>query len=162
MSDVLVLGLGNLLLRDEGLGVRAVERLQKAYRFPPQVRLLDGGTLGLELLPYLEEAERVLVLDAVAAEGPPGTLVRLDGGDLPGFLARKVSPHQVGLSDLLAVARLRGTLPEEVVLLGMVPARLDAGLELSPPVEAALPQLVEAALAELRRWGVEAQPLPAG
>jgi hydrogenase maturation protease len=159
MVETLVLGLGNILLRDEGVGVRLVERLLERYLFPKGVEVLDGGTLGLDLLPYLQDAGRLLVVDAVQAGNPPGTLVRLIGEEIPAFLdASRVSPHQDGLHDLLAVARLKGALPECVVFWGVQIESLGVGLELSPAVAGRLDVLVENVIAELDRWGVEVQP----
>ena len=168
MAETLVLGLGNILLGDEGLGVRVVERLLEQYEFPEGVRVMDGGTLGLDLLPYVEEASRLLVIDAVQAGKPPGTLVRLEGHEVPVFLdASKVSPHQEGLQDLLAVAMLKGYLPEEVVFWGAQIESLGVGLELSEAVAAQVDGLGGKVLEELARWGVEAKrkaghhPVPA-
>ncbi len=158
MGETLVLGLGNILLGDEGVGVRVVERLLEQYCFPEEVRVMDGGTLGLDLLPYIEDASRLLVVDAVQARKPPGTLVRMQGDEIPIFLdASKVSPHQEGLQDLLAVAMLKGYLPDEVVFWGPQIESLGVGLELSAPVAAQVDVLVGQVLAELARWGVEAQ-----
>jgi hydrogenase maturation protease len=157
MGDTLVLGLGNILLRDEGVGVRVVERLQEQYRFPPGVQVVDGGTLGLDLMAYVEGADRLLVIDAVDAGAEPGTIAHLAGDEVPAFLSLKISPHQMGLSDLLAAARLRGIYPEEVVLWGVQPATIDVGLDLSPIVAAQVDVLVDHALAELHQWGVEPQ-----
>ncbi len=158
MSETLVLGLGNILLRDEGVGVRVVERLLEQYDFPEGVRVMDGGTLGLDLLPFLEDASRLLVIDAVQARKPPGTLVRLVGDEIPIFLdASKVSPHQEGLQDLLAVAVLKGYLPSEVVFWGAQIASLGVGLDLSDAVAAQVDALVGKVLAELARWGVNVQ-----
>jgi hydrogenase maturation protease len=154
----LVLGLGNLLRRDEGLGIRALWRLQQEYDLPEDVRPVDGGTLGLELLSYLEGAQRVLVLDAALTDGPPGTLLRIAGDEVPAFLGMRTSPHEVGLSDLLAVARLRGTAPAEIVVLGMQPEALELGWELSLTVEGRLGALVEAAAGELQAWGYTIAP----
>ena len=140
----LVLGIGNILIQDEGLGVRAVERLQTLYSLPPEVRAVDGGVMGLDLLPYLEDAERVLILDAVQTGRPPGSVVRLEGPEIPTVLALKTSIHQVGLQELLAVSRLRGTLPASITLWGMQPAALEISTELSHTVSAALDSLVEA------------------
>ncbi len=156
VTQILVLGLGNILLADEGIGVRVIERLLEQYSFPEGVRVMDGGTLGLDLLPYLEDASRLLVVDAVQARKPAGTLVRLAGGEIPVFLdAAKVSPHQEGLEDLLAVANLKGYLPEEVVFWGAQIESLGVGLELSPAVAAQVDALVEKVLEELGRWGIE-------
>jgi hydrogenase maturation protease len=158
MAETLVLGLGNILLGDEGVGVRVVERLLEQYEFPEGVRVMDGGTLGLDLLPYLEEASRLLVIDAVQARKAPGTLVRMAGDEIPVFLdVSKVSPHQEGLQDLLAVAVLKGYLPDEVVFWGAQIEALGVGLELSSAVAAQVDALVEKVLAELARWGVDAQ-----
>jgi hydrogenase maturation protease len=158
MSKTLVLGLGNILLRDEGVGVRVVERLLEQYDFPEGVRVLDGGTLGLDLLPYVEAASRLLVVDAVQARKPPGTLVRMVGDEIPMFLdASKVSPHQEGLQDLLAVAMLKGYLPDEVVFWGVQVESLGVGLDLSDTVAGRLDALAGEVLAELARWGIDAK-----
>jgi len=156
MTETLVLGLGNILLGDEGVGVRVIERLLEQVEFPEEVQVLDGGTLGLDLLPYLEGAARLLVVDAAQARKPAGTLVRLTGREIPIFLdASKVSPHQEGLQDLLAVAALKGYLPEEVVFLGVQVGSLGVSLELSPAVAAQVNPMVERVLEELTRWGIE-------
>jgi hydrogenase maturation protease len=158
MAEILVLGLGNILLGDEGVGVRVVERLLEQYEFPEGVRVMDGGTLGLDLLPYVENASRLLVIDAVQARHPPGTLVRLVGDEIPIFLdVAKVSPHQEGLQDLLAVAVLKGYLPDEVIFWGAQIESLGVGLELNKPVAAQVDVLGGKVLEELARWGVEAQ-----
>jgi len=156
MGEILVLGLGNVLLSDEGVGVRVVERLLERYDFPEGVQVMDGGNQGLYLLPYVEDATRLVVVDAVQARKPPGTLMRLTGDEIPIFLdVAKVSPHQEGLQDLLAVAKLKGHLPGEVVFWGAQVESLDVGLELSPAVAAQVDALVENVLAELALWGVE-------
>jgi hydrogenase maturation protease len=158
MAETLVLGLGNILLSDEGVGVRVVERLLEQYDFPEGVRVMDGGTLGLDLLPYVEDASRLLVVDAVQARKPPGTLVRMVGDEIPIFLdASKVSPHQEGLQDLLAVAVLKDYLPDEVVFWGAQIESLGVGLELSASVAAQVDALAGKVLEELARWGVDAQ-----
>jgi hydrogenase maturation protease len=151
---VTVLGVGNILLQDEGLGVSAVEQLSARHILPEKVRVVDGGALGLNLLPLLEESSALLIVDAIAAGQPPGTLVRLEGKEIAGALALKMSMHQVGLRELLGVSDLRQTLPSRLVLWGMEPATMGWGVELSPPVAAALGSLVEVVLEELRSWGV--------
>lgn len=153
--ELLILGLGNLLCSDDGAGVVAAEQLRYGYRFGPGVRLLDGGTLGLSLLPYLQEAREAILLDAVAADAPPGTLVRLEGGDVGPAVRERLSVHQIGVADLLGAAELLGDLPERVSLLGVVAGGTELGVALSPPVEAALPDLVAAAVAEVRARGHE-------
>jgi hydrogenase maturation protease len=161
-KSVVVLGLGNLLRRDEGLGIRAMERLQARFVLPETVLLVDGGTLGLDLLCYLEDAERVLILDAALTDGPPGTLLRVVGDDIPAFFGIRTSPHEIALADLLAVTKLRGTAPRELVFLGMQPHELRLGWGLSEAVATHLDALVDAAASELHGWSVPlvARPLP--
>lgn len=152
---ILVLGLGNILLQDEGLGVRAVERMAARYRLPPDVQVVDGGVMGLDLLPYLEGVSHLLITDAVQTGQPAGSLVRLEGEAIPAALQVKMSMHQVGLQELMALAGFQGTLPEQLVLWGLEPASLEWGLELSAPIAAQIDALVDAAMGELRAWGVE-------
>lgn len=154
MNHILILGVGNILLQDEGIGVRVVEKLQQTYRFPSNVELLDGGTIGLDLINYLDDVSHLLVIDAVEAAKPPGTIIRLVNNEIPAFLAHKISPHQIGISDILSVARLRDMVPDEMVLIGIQPQSLDTGLELSPTIQARVDDLVAAVLAELKVWGV--------
>jgi hydrogenase maturation protease len=149
-SATLVLGLGNVLLQDEGLGVRALERLTARYDMPAGVRAIDGGTLGLDLLPYLEDVRALIVIDAVRTGRPAGSLIRLVDQEIMPLLALKLSVHQVGLRELLGVSQLMGTHPPRVVLWGMEPGCMDWGLSLSPAVDTALDDLVEAVAGELR------------
>ncbi|WP_238613443.1 HyaD/HybD family hydrogenase maturation endopeptidase [Candidatus Oscillochloris fontis] len=161
MSKTLLMGLGNILLRDEGIGVRTYERLVERYILPDTVEAIDGGTLGLNLLPYLEDARRVLLIDAVRSGHEPGSIVRLEGDAIPAALALKMSMHQSGLHDLLAISALRGTTPELIILWGMEPLVMEPGLDLTPPCAAALDALVDHVVGELRDWGVELVARPA-
>ena len=155
---MLLLGLGNVLLQDEGLGVRALERLLACYRLPAEVQAVDGGTMGLDLLPYLEQTNSLLIIDAVQTGATPASLVRLDGSAISAALALKISLHQVGLKELLAIGQLQGTLPSRVVLWGMEPASFAWGTELSPSIAGALDQLVHSVAGELRSWGYTIEP----
>lgn len=155
----LVLGLGNILLRDEGIGVWVAESLRRRFEFPPDVTVLEGGTLGLDLLPRLDGVERLLLIDAVRLGREPGDIVRLEGDEVPAVLDVKVSPHQVGVQDLLAAARLMGSEPPHVVLWGMEPEQLDPGTGFSASVREALPRLEAMVLDDLRRWGVRGRSL---
>jgi hydrogenase maturation protease len=141
-------------MSDDGIGVRVVQLLAERYRYPAGVTILDGGTLGLDLLPRLEGVERLLVVDAVETGQPAGTLVRMAGEEVPVVLETKISPHQMGLKDLLAVAMLQGFAPCEMVLWGVQPALIELGTDLSEAVAARLEPLVGKVLAELTRWGV--------
>jgi hydrogenase maturation protease len=157
--DVLVLGIGNLLWADEGFGIRAVEALHAAFRFPPEVELVDGGTLGLGLLPLVESSRRVLVFDAIDYGLAPGELKVLRGSEVPAWGARKMSPHQNGFNDVLALATLHGRAPEAIAAVGVQPKTLeDFGGSLTDVVRAALPQAVALGVAELARWGYPGAP----
>ena len=153
--SILVLGLGNALMTDDAFGYRMIEALQERFRFPAAVAVLDGGTLGLDLLPRLEGIERLLVIDALEMGARPGTVFRLEGEEVPRAFASKLSVHQMGLQDLLAVAELQGHLPTELVVWGVQPGSIEMGLELTPPVVAAIEEAIAGVAGELRRWGVE-------
>lgn len=159
MARILVLGLGNVLLHDEGVGVWVAEALRHEFEFPDGVSVLEGGTLGLDLLPWLDGVERLLVIDAVRLGRAPGATARLEGDEVPAALDVKLSPHQIGVRDLLAAARLMGREPSLVVLWGMEPESLDPGTGFSPRVARALPRLQAEVVEELRRWGVPATPV---
>ncbi len=152
-TRLLVLGLGNALCSDDGLGVAAVAELARRYERPDGALVLDGGTLGLSLLPRLEDAEDALLVDAIRDDAPPGTLVRLSGTEVRPAVEARLSVHQVGVADLIATAELRGRLPRRLVLVGLVPATLDLGVGLSPALACRLPALVEAVAAEASRMG---------
>lgn len=151
--ELLVLGLGNVLCGDDGLGPTAIAHLERDWLEPEGCRVEDGGTLGLSLLPLVEDSRRVLLIDAVSADEPAGSAVRLTGPELEPAVRERLSVHQVGVADVLDALRLRDRMPEELVLVGLVPASLGLGLGLSEPVAAALPGLVETLLAEAARLG---------
>lgn len=148
-GGVVVLGVGNLIMSDEGVGVRCVEWLEAGGRLPPGVVTIDGGTSTHELLGELEELELLVIVDAVVAPGPPATVVRLEGDHIPAAFSNKLSPHQHGINDLLANLRLLGRAPRRLVLFGVTPARIELGLELSPEVAAVVPEVGARVLAEL-------------
>ncbi len=151
--SLLILGLGNILLGDDGAGVVAVERLSGRYDAPDGVRVLDGGTLGLSLLPYLADAERAILVDAVQADAPPGSLVRLQGEAVAHASMHRLSVHQIGVADLLDGARLLGQLPSELILVGVVPESIDLRVGLSMPVAEAMEGLVCRVALEAARLG---------
>lgn len=160
---VMVLGLGNMLYGDEGLGVHAAELLYRRWDFPPHVDVVDGGTQGHSLLNYVERAERLLILDAVDFDLEPGSVVVKESEEIPRYLTgRKISPHQNSFSEVLALAELRGTLPREVVLVGMQPQRLGLGQPLTSLTRQRLEGVLARALEVLRRWGINPSPANAG
>ncbi len=155
-TNILVLGIGNVLWADEGFGVRCVERLAQTHRFPANVTVLDGGTQGLYLLPFLEEADCLLVFDAVDYGLEAGLLKIVEGDEVPSFLgAKKMSLHQTGFQEVIATAQLMGYCPEELVLIGCQPEELeDYGGGLRRIVSKQIDPAIEVALTYLASWGV--------
>lgn len=160
-GKVLVLGLGNPLMGDDGAGIEALGLFRETYGVPPGAEIVDGGTLGLHLLDRFDGCSRVLVADAVTCGARPGDVVRLEGEDLDAVFSRCVSPHELGFNDVFAALTLLGRAPERLVVLGIEPARVALGIGLSEPARRALPRLVEAMAEELRSWGVPVEPLAA-
>lgn len=152
-ASTVVIGVGNTILSDDGVGVHAARLLQEDPRVPAGVVILDGGTIGLELLPYVVDASRVLLLDAINSDAAPGALARMTGQEL---LSTKTgrSVHQLGVADLVAALALVSTQSQEIVVLGAQPQNTDWGTSLSPSVEAGLPALVDAAVAQLQSWSL--------
>jgi len=157
-SRLLILGLGNLLCSDDGLGALVAGAIAATRDTPDGVRVLDGGTLGLSLLPYLEDAECAILVDAIQADAPPGTIVRLEGEDVGPAVAARLSVHQVGVSDLIEAARWRGRVPPTLILLGVVPETIELGVGLSAPVRAAAGDLLRVVCEEARRLGFPLEP----
>ncbi|MES9937068.1 MAG: HyaD/HybD family hydrogenase maturation endopeptidase [Sedimenticola sp.] len=156
---VLILGIGNLLWADEGFGVRAVETLNRHYRFPDNVRLMDGGTQGIYLVQEIREADILVVFDAVDYGLTGGTLKRVEGDQVPKFLgAKKVSLHQTGFQEVLAMAEMLGDYPEQLLLIGVQPVQLeDYGGSLRPEVKAQIQPSIDMALVYLAGFGVYAE-----
>jgi hydrogenase maturation protease len=152
-NGLLVLGLGNVLLSDDGIGPAAIALLQEQHAAAGGVRVLDGGTLGLTLLSHIEDANNVILVDAVKADAPAGTLVRPEGEEVGPAVATRLSPHQVGVADLLDAARWHDRQPPRLVLLGIVPESFELGVGLSRVVSAALPALVHMIVAEAQAVG---------
>jgi len=159
--NILLLGIGNLLWADEGFGVRVIEHLQKHYRFPDHVRVLDGGTQGVYLIEHVQNADVLVVFDAVDYGLAPATLKRIENDDVPNFLgAKKMSLHQTGFQEVLAMAQMLGRYPERLLLIGVQPEELeDYGGSLRPAVKAQIQPAIDIALAFLAEFGVSVQRL---
>jgi hydrogenase maturation protease len=143
MPKTLILGVGNYLLSDDGLSVHVLEQLEANHTFPEEIEVVDGGTCGLDLLQFLEGITNLIIVDAVNAGKEPGTIIRLSGDQVPAYLSMKISPHDIGLPDLLATAKLRDLYPPNVIVLGIQPESLAVSVDLSPSVAAKLDELVE-------------------
>ncbi|MBI4808583.1 MAG: HyaD/HybD family hydrogenase maturation endopeptidase [Nitrosomonadales bacterium] len=159
-TELLVLGIGNILWADEGFGVRCVEAMNAAYQFDDNVTVLDGGTQGLYLLPFLEEARYLIVFDAVDYGKTPGEMVIAQDDEVPRFMgAKKMSLHQTGFQEVIACAALADRLPESMMLIGVQPEQLeDFGGSLRDVVKAQIPHALEMALLKMRQWGIPYKP----
>jgi hydrogenase maturation protease len=157
-ASILVIGMGNVLMQDEGIGVRAVEELEARYHLPGNVRAVDGGTTGMELFEPMRNADCLIIADAVNADYPSGTLVRIANEEIRAFFQTKLSNHQLGLSDLLALLAFKGETPRHVVIIGMVPHVLENRLGLSAPAAAGLDDMVRMLVDELTRLGTFVSP----
>lgn len=151
---VVILGIGNTILSDEGVGVHAAAALARDHVLPEGVQVIDGGTAGMELLEPLADADLLVVLDAVKARRAPGSLVCLTGAEVPVFFRSKLSPHQVSICDVLASLEFAGHAPRDLVLVGIEPQSLELGLELSPGVAARVPDMVAMARQQLSLRGI--------
>lgn len=153
-SKSALIGLGNILMCDEGVGVHAVMHIQRNYAVPPELEIVDGGTSGLDLLPFIEGRDHVLFVDAVNFNSAPGCIHVLTDSQIPTFFGVKDSLHHMGLMDLLAAARLLDRLPPRMALVGIQPHTIATGLNLTRTLQAQLGSLVDQVVARLNAWGV--------
>lgn len=151
---VTIVGVGNILLQDEGVGVHTIQKLRERFDFPEDVAIIDGGTMGLDLLPFIEDTERLLLIDAIDLKKEPGTIGIIEGKEIPIVIKTKVSPHQIGLTDLFSVMRILEKGPEEITVIGIQPASIQTGADLSSEVKEGLEGLINAIIERLRQWGV--------
>jgi hydrogenase maturation protease len=158
MVKTVILGIGNILLCDDGVGIHAVNRLKDNYDFPESVQIIDGGTKGLDLLPFIEESDRVLIVDAANFKKAVGTIGMVEGDRIPSFLSSKLSVHQIGLPDMLFAAKFMEITPSEMCLVGIQPKSLETGTELSEEIRERLDDLLDTVLQRLKDWGIRATP----
>lgn len=154
---VVVLGVGNTLLMDEGVGVRVVEKLEAEYALPEGVVVIDAGTSAMEILEDLENLDLLVIADAVFAHQEPAALVKLEGDAVPAFFRRNMSPHQVGLSDVLATLEFTGRAPKTTVICGIKPVSMQLGMELTPEIAEKVPALLDMVIGELRQVGLQVE-----
>lgn len=157
-APVLILGLGNILIEDEGVGIAAIEHLQRHYQFPDEVELVDGGTSGMALLDDIRHREKLIVLDAVRTGAPAGTLVVLKDDDVPAFFRSKISPHQTALADVLAALTLTGDKTSDITVIGIVPDSLRTRIGLSDLVTSQFRSLINRVIDELNIDGYSLEP----
>lgn len=151
-----VLGIGNIILSDEGFGVRVVEYLQKNFNFPDNVSLIDGGTLGVELTHFVTGTKRLLIIDSINGGAEPGKIFHLRNDEIKNHFAQKISAHEVGIQDVLTMLELSGRKIPHVELIGAQPFSLEAGTELTPEMQKLLPVFADKAVEILRSWGLKA------
>ena len=156
-ADVTILGVGTVILTDEGFGVRAAEYLDHHYTFPDNVQIVDGGTLGIELTQYVTGTNKLLVIDSINGGAEPGTVFRFHNDAIMEHFQDKLSAHEVGIQDVLALLTVTGHKIPDVIVIGAQPFDVEAGVGLSDGMQALLPQIVEQALKDLGNWGIEAQ-----
>lgn len=154
-APITVLGVGNVILRDEGFGVRVMEYLDKNYEFDDSVQLIDGGTLGIELTKFITGTKKLLIIDSVNSGGEKGKVFHFINDDVIAHFEDKISAHEVGVKDVLALLKVTGKYPEEVVVIGAEPYDLNAGVGLSENMQKLLPKVAEDALKILQNWNVK-------
>lgn len=154
-EKIAILGLGNILLQDEGVGVHAVEALRKDYILPENVQLIDGGTMGLDLLSFIEGMDKILIIDAVNIKKKPGTIVTIEDEEIPAFISTKLSVHQIAFPDVLSALRLLGITPAKMTLIGIQPKNIDTGLTMSEAVNKNFDRLIQIVIKRVKEWGVE-------
>jgi len=155
MKQITVLGVGNILMQDEGFGVRVVEQLLEQYHFPDWVQVLDGGTLGMELLRFLIGTDKLIIVDAVSGELSPGSLYQFNHEEVKAYFKEKVSMHELGIQDVLEVMNVLEKPAEEIRILGVQPLTIDIGLEMTPLVAKQVESVVEKVVMILKEWQAE-------
>jgi len=153
IMNAVVLGIGNVLLGDEGLGALATLELERRFHIPGGLEVMDGGTAGLELMPYVAGKDLLIIIDAIKSGKEPGTVVRMEGEDVPVAFRQRLSPHQLGLSDLLAATMLLEETPDRMVLFGVEPVSMETGIGLSEKVAASFERLLGLVTDELYQAG---------
>ena len=156
-AEVTILGVGNVILKDEGFGVRVAEYLDHNYTFPDSVQIVDGGTLGIELTQYVTGTNKLLVIDSINGGAEPGTVFRFHNDAIMEHFQDKLSAHEVGIQDVLALLTVTGHKIPDVIVIGAQPFDVEAGVGLSDGMQALLPQIVEQELKDIGNWGIEAQ-----
>ena len=154
-NSITVLGVGNILLTDEGLGVHVVHQLEKEYEFSPAVNIIDGGTMGMELLSYMRGMKKLLLVDAVNGGEKPGTIYEFPHQETENYFTGNISVHEVGMQDILRIRALQEDPLEDAMVIGVEPASLEVGFEPSEIVQAALPDVIQRVIRQLNSWGIE-------
>lgn len=151
-KQIKIIGIGNTLYSDEGVGVHLLPQLYESLKDYDHVEIIEGATDGMKLLEPVEEADYLIIIDAINAGKKPGEIITIKNDEIPKYYGVKMSVHQVGFQEVLFAARLREKLPKEMVMFGIQPASLELGLELSDIVRGKLPQLLEIIIEQVDKW----------
>jgi hydrogenase maturation protease len=151
---VTILGLGNILMSDEGIGVHTVNEFQNRYSVPEYVEIVDGGAAGLDLIPFIEGREKVLMVDAVNFDREPGYIDVLENEAIPAKITTKASLHHLGLMDVLSIVKMSGNYPKDLCLIGIQPRSLELGLDMTPEIWDKKEELIERMIQKLREWNI--------
>ena len=158
-NPIVVLGVGNILLTDEGFGVHVVNQLREDYVFNPPITILDGGTMGMELLTYMRGMTKLLLVDAINGGDAPGTVYEFPHEEMNSYFTEAISVHEVGMQDILRIRALQEDPLEDAVVIGVEPESLELGLTLSEATQAALEDVKARVLAVLSDWNVTVTPV---
>jgi hydrogenase maturation protease len=151
-QKITILGIGNSIFSDEGIGIHVLPLLEELYGDDPMIEIIEGSTDGMKLLGPVENTDYLIVIDAINAGKEGGTIITLEGEDIPAYYGIKMSIHQLGFQEVLLAAKLRGRYPKNIVMIGMQPSSLELGIHLSPENEAKLPELVETINRQIQQW----------
>jgi hydrogenase maturation protease len=154
-SNIAILGLGNILLQDEGVGVHIVSKLKQNYICNPAIKIIDGGTSGLDLIEYFEDNDKIIIIDAINLGKKPGHIYVFNNDEIEKFFTTNLSSHQVGLHDILSAVKLLQKEPSQIYLIGVQPASVETGLKLSDQVEKKLNKIFNLIFSKLKEWNVE-------
>ncbi len=153
--SIALIGLGNILLKDEGIGVHTVNKLKEDWDFSPQIEIIDGGTLGLNLLAYFEKYSKILIIDAADFGKEPGYIEVLNSGKISKSFTKKLSVHNIGLADILSACELMGVRLGEIKIIGIQPYAMDFGMQMTDGIKAKMNDLINLAITNLENWGVK-------
>ena len=157
-NEIVLLGVGNILLTDEGLGVHVVKDIKESFTFTPAITIIDGGTMGMELLTYMRGMKKILLVDAISGGEPAGTVYEFPHKELEQYFTEHISVHEVGMQDILRIRAIQEEPLEDAVVIGVEPESLEIGFDPSEVVQRALPEVKDRVLNVLRQWGVQVEP----
>ncbi len=153
--SIAIVGIGNILLRDEGVGVYVIDRLREEYTFTPEIDLIDGGTKGLDLIPFIEDKERLIFIDAVDFKKEPGYVDVLEKSEIPSIMHSKLSVHHIGLGEVLLALSMMEKKVKEIVLIGVQPLSIETGLELTDVIKEKTRLIIDNIIDRLKNWDVK-------